>query len=254
MNGLLHRMAARAAGTAVAVRSDARSAYAGGSAVPGDVGAAEAQFPTGAEAPARMPLASFDHERSQTLRTVDFADPPAVMNADRTPPAFADARLEASAMRDAPVNAPNGKVELRADAAQPRAFDEPRATMPPMPAPLLVPRTTFAAADGKPETRSAPYEIAVNARTATPADAPAPLMPPQARPTPLAPVPQPANRRGASPQVGAAAQSEADTEVHIHIGRIDVTAVHEAPAPRRRAAAAPAPMSLDGYLAQRGRS
>lgn len=253
MNGLLHRVAARAAGTAVAVRSDARFAYAGGSAGPGDAAEAEAHFPTGAEPLAQMPLASMDHQRGRTMRAVDFADPPAVMNADRTPPAFADARPEAAAMRDAPVTAPNDEVEPRADAAQPRAFDDPRATMPPVPAPSLIPRAALAATDREPETTLAPRETAINVRNVMRADEPSPLMPREARPAPLAAIPQPSTRRGA-PQQSGAAQSEADTEVHIHIGRIDVTAVHEAPAPRRRAAAAPAPMSLDGYLAQRGRS
>jgi hypothetical protein len=41
--------------------------------------------------------------------------------------------------------------------------------------------------------------------------------------------------------------------VHVHIGRIDVTAVH-APPPSRKARAMPPPVSLDDYLARRGRA
>jgi hypothetical protein len=47
--------------------------------------------------------------------------------------------------------------------------------------------------------------------------------------------------------------SQEPNEVHIHIGRIEVTAVHEAAAPRRRRESAPA-MTLDAYLAKRGRT
>ena len=102
-----------------------------------------------------------------------------------------------------------------------------------------------------------PHEAATSARPAMHFDDPAPLMPRTARPAPLAPVAQPSARRFL-PSQGAssanAANGDDSTEVHIHIGRIDVTAVQEAPPPRRRAAAAPPPMSLEGYLAQRGRS
>jgi hypothetical protein len=54
--------------------------------------------------------------------------------------------------------------------------------------------------------------------------------------------------------VGRAAASHQETEVHIRIGRIDVTAVHEATPPRRPAPKTTSPMSLDSYLAKRGRT
>jgi hypothetical protein len=63
------------------------------------------------------------------------------------------------------------------------------------------------------------------------------------------------SRRPAWPQTGSAASvAEETTEVHIHIGRIDVSAVPEPAPPRRRPATGPAPMSLEGYLARRGRA
>ncbi len=54
---------------------------------------------------------------------------------------------------------------------------------------------------------------------------------------------------------GASRQSQVDeiTEVHVSIGRIEVTAVHESPPPKRQAPAAAKPLSLDEYLARRGR-
>jgi hypothetical protein len=42
-------------------------------------------------------------------------------------------------------------------------------------------------------------------------------------------------------------------DVHIHIGCIEVTAAHEPAAPRRQGAPIKPPMSLDAYLAKRGR-
>jgi hypothetical protein len=54
---------------------------------------------------------------------------------------------------------------------------------------------------------------------------------------------------------GASRQNQVDeiTEVHVSIGRIEVTAVHESPPPKRQASAAAKPLSLDEYLARRGR-
>ncbi len=54
---------------------------------------------------------------------------------------------------------------------------------------------------------------------------------------------------------GASRQRQVDeiTEVHVSIGRIEVTAVHESPPPKRQAPAAAKPLSLDEYLARRGR-
>ncbi|MDD5410696.1 MAG: hypothetical protein PHF31_04665 [Methylobacter sp.] len=54
---------------------------------------------------------------------------------------------------------------------------------------------------------------------------------------------------------GSAWQSQVEetTEVHVSIGRIEITAVHEAPPPKRQAPATAKPMTLDEYLARRGR-
>ena len=254
MKGLLHRVAARAAGTAVAVRSDAGLPYAGSGAGLRDVGEAEAHFPTVVAPRSQMPSASTAHEPERAARAPDSADRMPDANAARATPPRVDAATDAAAVRDTPTIVPNAMLAPRVEPTQPSAFDEPGLTMPPVRVAPPMPGVAPTAIEPGAEAAHAPRLVAIAARNATEPDEPAPLMPREARPTPLAPVPQPATRRGTSPQSIAAAQSEADTEVHIHIGRIDVTAVHETPAPRRRAAAAPAPMSLDGYLAQRGRS
>jgi hypothetical protein len=56
-----------------------------------------------------------------------------------------------------------------------------------------------------------------------------------------------------NPATHAVASGE-PSEVHIHIGRIEVTAMHEAAPPRRPPVPRPSPMSLDAYLAKRGRT
>ena len=254
MNGLLHRVAARAAGTAVTVRSDAGLPYAGGGAGTGDVGAADVQFPVAVAARSQMPSASAAHERERVARALDSADRMSVANAARALPPPVDAATDAAAVRDTSTIMPNAMFAPRVEPKQPSAFDPPQFTMSPSHAAPLTPRTSPAAIEPGAEAAHAPREPAISARTAARADEPAPLMPREPRSTPLAPMPQPSARRSAMQQGSAATQGETDTEVHIHIGRIDVTAVHEAAPPRRRAAAAPVPMSLDGYLAQRGRS
>ncbi len=251
MNGLLHRMAARAAGTAVAVRSDAGLPYAAGAAGSGAVDPAQSHLVTGAQALAPLPPASAPHRHEPVTWR---ADQPLAADSARTPSPLVVGLNDADPMRATPQSPPNASFAPRVDSTRASNADEPQSTMSPLHVAPLMPRTVPAALERAGEAACGPREIVTTARTAARDDEPEPLMPRQPRSTPLAPIPQPSSRRGALQQDIAATQSEADAEVHIHIGRIDVTAVHEAAPPRRRAAAAPAPMSLDGYLAQRGRS
>ena len=251
MNGLLHRMAARAAGTAVAVRSDARLPYAGGGAGLGGLGEAASNFSTGAEPLAQTPSASAILPHEHTARPAGLQ---VSTNSTRAPSPLVSGLHDAGAVRDTPQIAPNAAFTQRVDSTQPSTIDEPQLTMPPQHAEPVMPRTVPLAIESELAPAHTPLELAMPAHRAMRADEPAPLMPREPRPAPLSPVLRPADRRAALSRDSAATQHEADTEVHIHIGRIDVTAVHEVAPPRRRAAAAPAPMSLDGYLAQRGRS
>lgn len=82
-------------------------------------------------------------------------------------------------------------------------------------------------------------------------------------PSPLLPLknaarPSALNASAAAQRVGHGGygrQGQADeiTEVHVSIGRIEVTAVHESPPPKRQAPTPAKPLSLDEYLARRGR-
>ena len=266
MKGLLHRVAARAAGTAAVVRSDSVLPYAGADSGLTDISGLEVGYASattrGSLVPAApgspMPAvraASAAHEPAREVQTLDLADPLRAMGAAVTPPAVIAARTDAEAVRDAPRVMLPARFVSPVASIQPSAVEQLQAfMMPVLPVPLLQGAVPSVAQREPEPAKQAPRETAINERMALRVDEPVPLMPREARPAPLAPLPQPAIRRGAVAQGLAAPQSEPDTEVHIHIGRIDVTAVKEAPAPRRSAAAAPAPMSLDGYLAQRGRS
>lgn len=62
-----------------------------------------------------------------------------------------------------------------------------------------------------------------------------------------------APRQQAWPPTTAQESENEPTEVHIHIGRIEVTAVHEAAPQRSKPKARQAAMSLESYLAERGK-
>lgn len=272
MNGLLHRIAARAAGTALAVRADIAPAYAAGWA--GAAGMAEASDggPAGrtaepiGEIPADMPAEIPAEVPASAMSAASRAWPAqrAAMPADAGGrPVASDASHSAAALA-AGSRAPGAPGPVRPDdagAAPPVMLPElPAAPVPhhaaaaPEPAAIAsgpAPLTALRRSAGDGNTGGA-------GDTGDTAGDPAPLLPRTPAATPLAAPPVPrdgAHRHGpAAGTAMAGAAGEGGTEVHIHIGRIDVTALQSAPAPRRRPAPAQAPMSLDGYLAKRGRA
>lgn len=240
MSGLLHRMAARAAGTAVAIRADVGSRAAVGDA-PAD-GIGFQAVASGVAVPVPAMAASSPVVRPTAWRADVAASDPADASAPAT-----DAPRPVAGRTEWPAAASSTPATASmpmADAVAPLPLGTPSR---PAAGPAPVPGAAPDGADRRVVQRPA--------RSAKPADAnvePAPLLPVGPQPAPLAAAPTP-SRRAASPGSGTP-QGEADTEVHIHIGRIDVTAIPEAPPPRRRTAPAPAPLSLDGYLAHRGRA
>jgi len=82
---------------------------------------------------------------------------------------------------------------------------------------------------------------------------PSPLLPLKNTVRPSALNANVATQRGEHSGFDRQGQVEEITEVHVSIGRIEVTAVHEAPPPKRQAPTPAKPMSLDEYLARRGR-
>ena len=244
MKGLLHRLAARAAGTAVPVRSDVRLAFGGGDFADGE----------GIEtAPMRQP--SLIAPAVVELRAERPIEPPR----EASPALIVEGSVpHPIAMQPASVPAPartREPVQHSSDAE--RVADE-------SPPPPLMPASPIGRQGV--ERREAPAAIAEPAPPEAPSDraashnvqGPEPLMPMVARDRAVVSPSAPATtlRIGTRPPSAVAPEAaDEPTEVHIHIGRIDVTAVHDAPsAPRKRAAATPDPMSLDAYLARRSRS
>ena len=82
---------------------------------------------------------------------------------------------------------------------------------------------------------------------------PSPLLPLKNAARPAALNASAAAQRGEHGGSGRQGQVDEITEVHVSIGRIEVTAVHESPPPKRQAPTPAKPLSLDEYLARRGR-
>src|SRR5205823_5815347 len=127
VNGLLHRVAARVAGTAAVVRSDAGLPYAGGGFALEEAGETRDNLPGPVAARSQVP-ASVLHERQPSTRPADH---------DAPPPLVAAAGVVGQALRAA-TTADYAHRAPGADSTRPSAFDEPPATMPPSyPAPLM---------------------------------------------------------------------------------------------------------------------
>jgi hypothetical protein len=82
---------------------------------------------------------------------------------------------------------------------------------------------------------------------------PSPLLPLKNAARPSALNASAAAQRGELGGFGRQGQVDEITEVHVNIGRIEVTAVHESLPPKRQAPTPSKPLSLDEYLARRGR-
>jgi hypothetical protein len=109
---------------------------------------------------------------------------------------------------------------------------------------------------GEPSVLAEGIEIRVpgnDSATLTNSNYPSPLLPLKNAARPSALNASAAAQRGELGGFGRQGQADEITEVHVSIGRIEVTAVHESPPPKRQAPTPAKPLSLDEYLARRGR-
>lgn len=245
MSGLLQRLAARATGSAWALRSDARLPFAAATAgitweqdaappePAGAMGAAAAQQSAVARQPA-PPMAAGAHDPAL------IATHTAPMAAVREPAATAmphpDASIKVQAAKEPQLPPmPDGAMH----ASRPAPAREPAMVSAPTP----WPNPPAAPADPRPLLAARAEGDAVNAQgQPSPADRATPAG------TPRAPHALPALRR---PAATAARPPAEPPEVHIHIGRIEVTAVAAPQQPQRPARERAQPLSLDAYLKQR---
>lgn len=269
MNGLLHRVAARAMGNAVSVRSNARLPYGGGAPIWADTSASE--FADAPKHPAPRP-------RVPQPGGIEPGLPPRTAEQAAWGTGFGEAPPGmVSSVEHDPIDEPTPGVAALPERPSPIALRMARDTgsgdvpagiasrsaheLIDKPAPDVVAlseQPLFVRTEAPLATRSEPPAgHGHSPRMAWVPTEPNLLMPPAADRSAVAPPIRSA--MGATPQPAPWAQAGADVaneaaEVHIHIGRIDVTAVHAAPPPHRKQAPTQAPMSLDTYLARRNRS
>lgn len=231
MNGLLHRLAARANGSAWTVRSDARLPFASES---------WGQATIETEAPQTEPTALL-RPSAKALAPDPHATEPNAPHLQQQAAGQAPAGESPNALMSVPAT-PYRTVQQH---QWPFATDAPLSAQPPDKRTVLPQPTPDAPATSRPAAAH-PHAAPAFAQ-----NAPEPLLPPVSAPSVaasagLAPRAHPGAWAGTTQPA-----AREDTEVHIHIGRIDVTVVHEAPKPRPRARERTQPVSLDAYLAAR---
>ncbi len=246
MKGLLHRLAARAAGSALPVRSDARLPFGGGLAwadepLDAHSGTVRDSLPAAVAAWPDVTPDRVDPEPTRTTAATSTATSTEVL-------VEAIAAPSPEPIHQRPTVAPPELVPQAAPPPAPRppvgephdgARGEP-AGLDAVPPPAA--GTTDPLDERKPAIATAHHPDGASRRAkASTTGEPARLMP------------STRVRVDASTPISApTAQSLDDTtEVHIHIGRIDVTAVRDAPAPRTPSRERKSPLSLDAYLAAR---
>lgn len=258
MKGLLHRLAARAAGTALPVRSDARLPFGAGTWGDTVTTQVDAAATTAIASPlAPPPTARTGPAGAAAAPATDLQTAPELEIAARAD--HVDFEQRAPSQRRASAETTAKRREERLPPRLVREDPDSRAPIEPPPARVADVRTRLQ----RDEIAALPPSLA---QQATPfIAAPASFQSGHAEPERLMPaaIPllMPATASAMTGQPAWAGHSPAraervdePTEVHVHIGRIDVTAVHEPAAPLRRRTGAAAPMSLDTYLAKRGRS
>jgi hypothetical protein len=256
VNGLLHRLAARATGTTVQVRSDARLPFGGITPRRGDL------LDTAEQASAsdvRAPVSSASMASVQPHDELQSGTP-----APTTAPSLHQRPARRADTLPWVAQTEPGDVHAIQPTAAPLAERSTSQNL----TQLLVDgvsgeaayaTTLQAASRHEPDSRSVAahaHEALIDG-TARFIGHPSLLMPlTDSTRSPVSPIGAAgAPRQPAGLTFSAhAIASDEPNEVHIHIGRIEVTAVHEAAPARRRATATPPPMSLDSYFAKRGRS
>jgi hypothetical protein len=250
VKGLLHRLAARAVGTAVAVRSDARLPFVGSALVRDAADGTEG--------------IATERTRTDSRTQPQGADPPVHQSARDDLPDTSKAARNIG-VGEQPYARVDVRGSLPADATEHQDDENPSApplllaSTPPGDVPSSgIPSATLRRAAATPHHHTIERRAAQPTplgESAAPVGDPAPLVPSVSRDHAGRPgILHLASHFSAAPATGSTASAEtAAEEVHIHIGRIEVTAVHEAGRPRReRTPSAPA-MSLDAYLTRRGR-
>jgi hypothetical protein len=243
MSGLLLRLAARAIGTAPAVRP-----IVGWAAPAPQADPAALLLPSPPAMPSAGPPSPGEHSRSRAAPPATvaahlaaeagetFAAPlrRATRASHGADPSVIDVGLDAAAEATAPV----ATASVAAKRARAQSETASQALLEPA-----------QAGDPQPRDRGVAFQPLLPQRgvaVATPG-----RVHPVAAVRPVAPVPR-LPGAGAQRTRASAAAAEDVTEVHVTIGRIELTAVQEAPRARPAPARTRKPQSLEEYLARRG--
>lgn len=266
MNGLLHRLAARAMGSTSTLRSSARLPYAAPPSLVSDKQVAMPGIAENEQRPAVSNGAKWGRELVHEQHRANLhAKIGAGENEVTTPsPELLVEHTELSAKpgrhyaqsstKKAMVRQPNASgIKSVAGESPSEGFETNIPVNNSKSGAIDIP-VLAAVFESNRQRNDSPVEaIAHDKQSSTHLDSgsPQPLLPLKnsARPSAL--------NAGASAQRGEPGDSvwqgqvEETIEVHVSIGRIEVTAVHEAPPLKRQAPTTARPMSLDEYLARR---
>lgn len=259
MSGYFQRLMGRGAGSGAEVHPLSRLPFAGfATAEPLD---GSGEF-TATSHPWTHPQPPGQPERNDTVAESPAAPRPVTPSALLCPPAMCNAATVEESASALAAQIPPPHIETHALGVETASVRRPPPIMPAAPAP--------AASSQSIVTQQPPMEHAT-ARDANEASDSFRFLVPASRGlahdaissparSPMAGVGrvQAANptlpaRLNVRPQKAERAQSEA-TEVHVSIGRIEVTAVQAPAPPKRKPATGRKTLSLDDYLAQRGRA
>ncbi|RFC33102.1 MAG: hypothetical protein DID91_2727703249 [Candidatus Nitrotoga sp. MKT] len=241
MSGFLHRLAAQAMGRTNTLRSAVRTPYAPFSPVNGVEPDTQAAT-----------LNPIDTERQH--RGNGDAERASVANQEQQHvDTYAEIDIQPRANEIAPslpeilVTKPDISLHTKSD--RPSGLPSSAKTM------LRQPSMEKTVA-GEPPVLAEEIEMRVpeNDSTTLPgSNYPTPLLPLKNAARPSALNASVAAQRSEHSSPGRQGQADEITEVHVSIGRIEVTAVHEPPPPKRQAPTSAKPLSLDEYLARRGK-
>ena len=244
MNGFLHRLAAQAMGSTNTLRSAARTPYAAPLS-PADRTEPDSQIPT---------LDSFGNER-QHMGNSGAAWDPVPSQEQHHVNSHAEIGAQPSNKKITP-SSPEVLVVQSDTGTESYTKPDPTSGSSSSSKAILRQSNTEKMVAGEPPVLTDGVEMRIQEdqfTAPTGSNDPSPLLPLKNTARPSALNANVVAQRGEYGGSGQRGQVDEITEVHVSIGRIEVTAVHESPPPKRQAPASAKPLSLDEYLARRGR-
>ena len=248
MNGFLHRLAAQAMGSSNTLRSAARTPYAAPLSPASSV-EPDSQIPT---------LDSVGNEQQQIVKNDTAWDPIPSQEKLHVNSHTEISKQPRTQPRNNEVTPLLPEVFVVQSGTDTESYTKPNSTsdLSSSSKTILRKSNIEKIVAGEPPVMTEGMEMPIQEDKFTaPIDSndPSPLLPLRNNARPSTANVNVAKQRAKHGGFDRQAQVEEITEVHVSIGRIEVTAVHESPPPKRQAQTRAKPLSLDEYLARRGR-